>query len=133
LVLVYKPEFQDGHAQLAALRFDAADRTPDMMFGLALFVQYVFKCFDLRKLYMEVTEFNYSQFASGQGRLFDIEGRLRNHVFFAGRHWDQLILAIDREMWSIAGESLLGASRDVADETSTTVTLRVPRLRPATR
>jgi hypothetical protein len=82
---------------------------------------------------MEVTEFNYSQFASGQGRLFDIEGRLRNHVFFAGRHWDQLILAIDREKWSIAGESLLGASRVVADETSTTVTLRVPRLRPATR
>jgi RimJ/RimL family protein N-acetyltransferase len=69
------------------------------MLGLALFLEYVFTCWDLRKLYMQLPEYNYEQFASGAERFFVVEGRQREHTFFGGRHWDQLTLAIYRQTW----------------------------------
>jgi hypothetical protein len=126
LVLVYQPDFQDGHAQLAAVRFDLADRSPRMMLGMALFLRHVFACWSFRKLYLEVTEFNYEQFASGAGRLFDVEGRYRDHVYFNGAYWDQLVLAVGRERWQSHGEALLAAEDLEEPAGTTTVTLKLP-------
>jgi hypothetical protein len=70
-----------------------------MIIGFALFLNYVFSCFDFRKLYMELPEFNYDQFASGEGRYFELEARLRDHSFFGGRYWDELVLAIYQDKW----------------------------------
>ena len=61
------------------------------------FLNYLFNTWNLRKLYFEVPEFNYPQFASGAGRYFHEEGRLRQHEFYAGRYWDKLYLAIYRD------------------------------------
>jgi hypothetical protein len=57
---------------------------------------------------MELPEYNYEQFASGEDRLFEVEGRLRGHIYTAGRYWDQVIAAIDREHWRTKGNRLLG-------------------------
>jgi hypothetical protein len=38
LVAVYQPNFQDGHAFLAAESFAGGRRQPAMIFGLAMFI-----------------------------------------------------------------------------------------------
>jgi RimJ/RimL family protein N-acetyltransferase len=108
IVAAHRPNFQDGHAQLSAAKFKPEERTAAMMLGLAIFLQYVFSCWDFRKLYMEVPEYNYSQLASGVGRFFVLEGQLRRHSFFAGRFWDQMTLAIYRETWVERGGAVVG-------------------------
>jgi RimJ/RimL family protein N-acetyltransferase len=105
LALVYRPNLQDGYAYAAAIRF-ASKATPLMPFGLALFMDHVFTFWNFRKLYFETPEYNYAQFASGEGRWFEIEGRLRAHRFYGGRYWDELILAITRERWTEHGRPL---------------------------
>ena len=96
-VTVFDQNFQDGHAHLAAGRVKPNEHSPAMMFGLALFLRYVFTCWNFRKLYMEVAEYNYEQFSSGAGRFFEVEGRLREHFYYGGRYWDKLILTLSRE------------------------------------
>ncbi|MDT3440822.1 GNAT family N-acetyltransferase [Pseudofrankia sp. BMG5.37] len=59
-----------------------------------VFVRYLFATWDLRKIYMEVPAFNFGSFSSGEGRQFEVEGILKNHSYYAGRHWDQYVLAI---------------------------------------
>lgn len=108
LAFVYRANFQDGHAHVAAVRF-ASESTPLMLFGLALFLDHAFTCWNFRKLYFETPEYNYAQFASGIGRWFEIEARLREHRFYGGRYWDELILAITRETWIEKGKPLAEA------------------------
>lgn len=110
LAFVQRANFQDGHAQVSAIRF-APQATPLMVFGLALFIDHVFTCWNFRKLYLETPEYNYSQFASGEGRWFEIEGRLRAHRFYGGRYWDELIFAITREAWMEVGKPMADAQR----------------------
>jgi len=102
LVSAYQANFQDGYAYLAAERLQQRV-SPLMVFGVALFVQYVFTCWDFHKLYLEVAEYNAGRFRSG--RLFETEARLREHLWYRGRRWDQLILALARHGWKRADAS----------------------------
>ncbi len=99
LCMAYRPNFQDGHAYLGAAKFRERDRSPRMIAGTAMFVEYVFANWDFNKLYLEVPEFNFPQVARGIGRLFELEGRFREHSYYDGRHWDQLVLALYRDTW----------------------------------
>jgi hypothetical protein len=107
LVTCYQPNFQDGYANLAAVRFGGAVRTPVLMLGLALFVDYVFSIWDFHKLYMEAPDFNVAQFASGLGTYFEEEGRLRRHLYIGHARHDQLILALHRDNWIAVRERLI--------------------------
>jgi hypothetical protein len=98
LVVAYQPNFQDGHAQLAALRLDRRP-TPLMILGHTLFVNYVFTCWNFHKLYMAVPGYNLDQIAAGRDRYYRIEGRLHDHYYYSGRRWDELVLAIYRDEW----------------------------------
>lgn len=109
IVSAFQPSFQDGHAHVAAAKFDLRRRSPLMMLGFAMFVEYVFACWDLHKLYLELPEYNYEQFASGEGRYFEIEGRRRDHFFLARRRWDQILLAIFRDEWLRYGSPIARA------------------------
>jgi len=60
----------------------------------AAFVRYLFHTFPMRKLYVEVPGFNWPQMRSGEGRLFEVEGIMRDHEFYAGRYWDRYLCAI---------------------------------------
>ena len=111
LVTAFQANFQDGHARLAATRFDPHSRSPLMVLGFGLFVEYVFRCWNLRKLYLDVPEYNYAQLASARDRIFTLEGRLRDHYYFDGQYWDQLLLAIYREMWRDTGQALVRVER----------------------
>jgi acyl carrier protein len=105
-VVAYQPNFQDRYAYFAAMRFEPKDRSPMMILGITLFLRYVFSYWEFEKLYMEVPEYNFSQFSSGLGRFFEIEGRLRGHLKVGTRAWDQLIVAIYRETAAARGARL---------------------------
>lgn len=109
IVAVYRPNFQNGHAALAAARFGGGE-SPVMILGIGLFLRYVFACWNFRKLYLELPEYNYAQFASGLNRIFEIEGVLRDHNYFDGQLWDELVLAIYRDAWAKHGRLLMAAA-----------------------
>ena len=98
LVMLYRPSFEDRHAYLAVVRFEER-QLPLLMIGTALFLDYAFACWDFNKLYMEVPEYNLGQFRSALRRLFKVEARMKDHSYFAGRRWDELILALYRSTW----------------------------------
>jgi acyl carrier protein len=114
-VVLYHPNFQDRYAYFAAMRFKPSERSPLMVYGIALFLRYTFMNWEFEKLYMEVPEYNFEQFASGLGRFFEIEGRLRGHLRTGTRAWDQLILAVYREAAIRYGDRLL---LDVGERTA---------------
>lgn len=92
LVVAYAPN--EGHAYLGAV-FDPAHTGSGLAAqAVMVFARYLFHSFPLRKLYLEIPEFNMPQLRSGAGRLFEVEGVLRAHCYYAGRWWDQHIAAI---------------------------------------
>ncbi|WP_256788246.1 phosphopantetheine-binding protein [Frankia sp. AvcI1] len=100
--ICYNPEFALGYAYVGAAI--SADYTGSGLAveALDLFVRYVFDIWPFRKLYFEVPEFNYPQFAGADreksaGGALELEGRLRRHDFYRGRYWDRLILAVYRD------------------------------------
>lgn len=62
--------------------------------AVSLFVRHLFHTFPLHKIYMEIPGINWPQVESGQGRLFRVEGVLRDHDYYAGRYWDKYICAL---------------------------------------
>ncbi|TDV56077.1 GNAT family N-acetyltransferase [Actinophytocola oryzae] len=93
-VVAYSADTAQGHAYVGAV-FQARHTG----LGLAseatsLFIRYLFHNFPLRKVYMETPGFNYPQIRSAAGTLFEVEGVLRDHDYFAGRYWDKYLLAI---------------------------------------
>jgi len=67
------------------------------MEGIFLFIDYVFSCYGLRKLYLESLEDEAKQYAIGSRSLLVLEGKLKGHKFVHGRYVDNLIFALWRE------------------------------------
>lgn len=109
VVCVYNPDFQHGHARFAAARFPAQRRDALFLLGVVLFLDYVFHTWNFRKLYADTPEYNLSQFRSGIGRAFTLEGVLREHSYYGGRYWDEYILAVHRDRWEQRSAQFRGA------------------------
>jgi len=65
--------------------------------AMALFIPYLFDCFNLRKLYSEVYDYNAQSKAILLKIGYQEESRLRAHVFFEGQYYDLITLSIYRE------------------------------------
>lgn len=127
LAMTYGANFQDGHAHLAVESFPPQERAPHMMLGGALFVEYVFTCWNFHKLYLELPEYNLSQIASGLNRLFVIEARKREHLYYGGRRWDELTLALYRDTWMQQSKTILAAEAQALQRIAH---VRVPSRKP---
>jgi RimJ/RimL family protein N-acetyltransferase/aryl carrier-like protein len=62
--------------------------------AFSMFLRYLFHTFPMRKFYVEIPGFNWPQISSGEGKLFEVEGVMREHEFYAGRYWDRYLCAI---------------------------------------
>lgn len=116
LVTAYNPSFQDAHAYLAMAKFQPNDRSPTFLAGAVLFVEYVFRNWNFRKLYAETTDLNAAAFGSGIGRLLREEGRLKGHLFSNGEYVDLVVLALYRASWEERRDDFLRAVLPSADQ-----------------
>jgi len=74
-----------------------------------LFINYLFHCWEFRKIYIESSEINYRFFESGEALgVFSVEGRFLEHMYMAGRFWDQYVLAVSRDQMDGVRASSLG-------------------------
>jgi hypothetical protein len=96
---IFNADLGNGHAHIALSSFDPTRPSPLVMMGAGLLIEHAFACWPFHKLYLDVAEYNLGRLGSGQGRLFEVEGTLRDHHFQAGRRWDHHILAVYRAGW----------------------------------
>lgn len=96
-VVAYSPDASVRHAYLGAAFAPGTAGCGLAAQAVEVFVRSLFHTFPLHKLYLEVPGFNWPQLASGAGRLFEVEGVLREHDFYAGRSWDKYLCAIYRD------------------------------------
>lgn len=90
---------RSGHASVAMMLTPDAINKGWPLEGLVLFIGYVFRSWNLRKLYFESLEFSASRFSSAIGPLLVEEGVLRDHEYFDGGYVDLRLLALYRSKW----------------------------------
>jgi RimJ/RimL family protein N-acetyltransferase len=93
-VVAYGADLHNGFAYVGLVMGPSLHGRGLAVEPLMVFNRYLFHTWNFRKLYLETSDFNFSQFASGEGRYFHTEARLKNHDYYANRYWDKLILAI---------------------------------------
>lgn len=64
-----------------------------------LFLDYIFNFFSLRKICVDIYEYNSRSLQTSKKAGFVVEGRFRSHRFFAGRYWDVFRLSLTRRRW----------------------------------
>lgn len=99
MVASYGRDDLSTYAYVAAARFDEDATDTMFMEGVAMLITNTFSSWPIRKIYMEVPEYNTGPFGSAIGSILEEEGRLRGHVYASGQYWDQLVLALYRETW----------------------------------
>lgn len=114
LVTIFNANFREGFAHISVLSHPDSVGRGHVLEGLGLLIDYAFRVWGFRKLYAESLEVNLRQFASGLGRYFVEEGRLKDHEAYGGAFWDLVVLAIWREAWVAARTLGIDESRGVA-------------------
>lgn len=95
---VYNVEHDSGVGFIGAARF--GDNPASFTISLILFLDYVFQCWDLRKLYFEVPASLELMLQPWVPTLLSIEGRLLDRVFSGGKYQDVGIYCLNRSSWS---------------------------------
>jgi hypothetical protein len=96
-----------GHAYLTMMLLPEFKMRVWPLEGGLLFGHLLFTKFNLQHLYAETPSSLLEQFRSGVGKLFDVEGQLRNRVVLNGRREDLFILTFTRERWLAEGIPIL--------------------------
>jgi RimJ/RimL family protein N-acetyltransferase len=99
LVSAYDANHDAGWVYIAFQRSSHSDRGGEMIQGMFLLIDYLFRTWPFRKIYAELPEYNYDEILVNMSDLFVLEGRLVGHFYHDERYWDQCITAVDRERW----------------------------------
>lgn len=111
LVSCFAPDLRSGVGNIAALVHPDAIGSGLAGDALALMIDYIFRLWNVRTLYADTPEFNYTFIASGADRLFSVEARVPDRYWHQGRYWDNVILAVKREQWERIAPRILRAVR----------------------
>lgn len=112
-VTAYNADHRNGIVYLAVVIVPEFEKSGWALESVAIFVEYVFRCWTFRKIYVEAVEFNFAEYSSGLGRYFQLEGCLRDREYFDGRYWHVYIAALHRDDWPAIARRL---GRQVAAE-----------------
>lgn len=99
LVAAYDANFRAGHCSIAGFIHPAVQGVGWPLEGFGLLIDYLFANFNIHKLYADILDVNLHQMGSVAGRIFTLEGRLRDDEFIDGRYHDRLILGLLRDEW----------------------------------
>jgi RimJ/RimL family protein N-acetyltransferase len=108
VVIAYNPEINHGFAYLGADFAPHVQGAGIAIEAVELFVEYMFSTYNLRKLYLEVPEYNLGAMVNGVGGILREEGILREHTYYRGRYWDRHLLALYRDQFLSAPRTRLG-------------------------
>lgn len=98
-VVAANPNLSNGHCSFSVAKSRRSDMTLRILDGAVLALEYLFRSFPIRKVYMQVMEYNLAQMERGLGLIAIEEGRLRQHEWLNGMYWDEVHYAIYRESW----------------------------------
>lgn len=84
---------QDQHCVMSTV-FDSCHSGP-VEETIPLFIKYLFRYWSLRKMYVEVSDFNRVPYHSAcVAGLVKEEARLKHHIYFDDKYWDQVTYAV---------------------------------------
>ncbi len=93
----YDPAAQ--HCSFAVQRLDFEDTADTAVIESAgLFLNYLFRTFNLRKVFAEIPEYNMPAFGVLPD-VFEIEGRRGDFYWHAGRFWAEVTISTARDVW----------------------------------
>lgn len=92
-------DLHSGYCSLSTVARPSSIGSGVGLIGGMLTIRYIFAIHPIRKVYLETPSFAAISFESTIGKLFKLEGTLKDHLYFNGRHWDKLILALTRDEW----------------------------------
>lgn len=98
-VMSYRFDLANGTAYMGVVMAPSYIGTGLGLEVAGQFVDYLFKYWNLRKVYSEAPGFTFGSVASGVNAVLKEEGVLRAHRYYDGRFWDEHIIAIYREDW----------------------------------
>lgn len=99
LISALNADLANGHVSISMAVVERFRRTGAAVEASEAFIGFLFSRWAFRKIYAWVPEFNMSTISDVERPGFVVEGRLKEHVYRDGKHWDMLILALDRERW----------------------------------
>ncbi len=97
LVVTYTADMNNGTTFLGAVMTPETIGSSIGIEATCLFVRHIFETWNIRRIYMEVVEYNMPFFQSGEGSLFTIEGCQKERYYFADKFWDNFLLTIEKE------------------------------------
>jgi RimJ/RimL family protein N-acetyltransferase len=97
MVQAYDPETRGNTIHFALLIAPEHQSKGWVIDGAIMFLAYLFETWPLRKVYLEMVEFNFERVRSGIGHWFEVEGCLKDHDWHDGRYWHFYFLAMYRE------------------------------------
>lgn len=116
LISAYNVDLRSGYAYIA-LAF-----APPFQKGIyshdanLLFVNYLFRGWNFRKLYGESGEKSMASAMGGNEKYFRIEGCLKEHEYFDGKYWDSYTVALYRSDWEQLIAERLPGVLGISDE-----------------
>lgn len=112
LVACYNADAVARHSYVAYQRLPTRDVHGSgkglMVEGALAFIEYLFDHFDFAKLYFELPEYNEQLVAGGVTTFLRKEGELRDHYYYGGRMWSQVIYALYRSEWEAIAPAFRG-------------------------
>jgi RimJ/RimL family protein N-acetyltransferase len=99
LVTAFNANLSDGHAHFAVCVDPSVQGRGWPLEGAGLFIEHLFRCFELRKLYAQVSELNRGRFRPAIDTLLVEEARLVDYDYFDGQYFDSVIYAVWRSRW----------------------------------
>ncbi len=109
LVVLSSPNFVDRYCHFSSVSVPRAHGTGLVMEAAILTLEYAFKTWDFRKVYLDVLDTNLPQFGGTLDRYACHEGTLREHQFLDGAYRDMHRYAIYADRWRSAARHLVAA------------------------
>ena len=128
LVFDYERALEDGHTKVAAMLVEEQCGRGAGVISTALFAQWLFQNLPLRKLYLDVFEFNKPVIRMMEKLNVRKEMQRSEHRYWNGRHWDQYGFSFFREDLSGLIERL-SRGRAITRTVTRSGSARLPRHR----
>ena len=96
-VVAYGADLNSGYTYIGGVMDDQALGTGIAIEAFEVFTDYLFGTYSIRKIYMDIPEYNLPQFWHGYRDVLKTEGRLLNHTYYDGQYWDRITAAVYRD------------------------------------